>query len=172
DFFGGAAADLIAARTAVNIPLLRKDFMLSNYQLYEAKAWGADIVLLIAAILSPDEIVSLSKSAKSLGLNVLLEVHNEAELNRSLCADIDAVGVNNRNLGYFTVDVQTSFNLVDKIPAEYLKISESAISDTDTILALKDAGFDGFLIGENFMKEQDPAIAFGKFTDRLKGQER
>jgi indole-3-glycerol phosphate synthase len=152
DFFGGAPQDLLQARAANDIPLLRKDFMIDEYQLLEAKAWGADIVLLIAAILSPTEIKHLSATAKSLGLNVLLEVHNREELLRSICPDLDAIGVNNRNLADFTVNIQTSFDLVDEIPSEFMKISESAISSATTIKDLKRVGFNGFLIGENFMK--------------------
>ncbi|MDB5121174.1 MAG: Indole-3-glycerol phosphate synthase [Sphingobacteriales bacterium] len=163
-FFGGHKNDLIEARKANEIPLLRKDFMLDEYQVYEAKAWGADIILLIAAILSPERIKALAKLAKSLTLNVLLEVHNLEELERSLCDDLNAVGVNNRNLGNFSVTTQHSYNLINHIPDKFLKISESGISDPNTILELKQAGFDGFLIGENFMKERDPGKAMMEFV--------
>jgi indole-3-glycerol phosphate synthase len=167
DFFGGHPQDLLQARAANEIPLLRKDFMIDEYQLIEAKAWGADIILLIAAILSPLEIKKLSAVAKSLGLNVLLEVHNREELQRSICADLDAIGVNNRNLGDFTVNIQTSFDLVDEIPNEFMKVSESAISATSTIRDLKNVGFNGFLIGENFMKTNDPGAAMRGFVSEL-----
>jgi indole-3-glycerol phosphate synthase len=167
DFFGGAPQDLLQARAANDIPLLRKDFMIDEYQLLEAKAWGADIVLLIAAILSPTEIKHLSATAKSLGLNVLLEVHNREELLRSICPDLDAIGVNNRNLADFTVNIQTSFDLVDEIPSEFMKISESAISSATTIKDLKRVGFNGFLIGENFMKTNDPGAAMRGFVSEL-----
>ncbi len=166
-FFGGHKNDLIEARGAVEVPLLRKDFMLDEYQVYEAKAWGADIILLIAAILSPDRIKELAKLAKSLTLNVLLEVHNLDELERSLCEDLDAVGVNNRNLGNFAVTTQHSFNLVNHIPDRYLKISESGISDPAIIAELKQGGFNGFLIGENFMKQADPGGAMLKFVSEI-----
>lgn len=167
DFFGGNTRDLLEARAANTIPVLRKDFMIDEYQVLEAKALGADIILLIAAILSPAEIRNLSALAKSLGLNVLLEVHNQQELERSICADLDAIGVNNRNLADFTVNIQTSFDLADQIPAEFMKISESAISDTETIKQLKKVGFNGFLIGENFMKTADPGIAIRDFVREL-----
>lgn len=167
DFFGGHTDDLLAARAVNEIPILRKDFMIDEYQLIEAKALGADIILLIAAILTPEEIKDLASVAKGLGLNVLLEVHNEEELNRSICADLDAIGVNNRNLADFTVNLQTSFDLVNKIPDEFLKISESAISAAGTIKDLKAAGFNGFLIGENFMKTTDPGAAIRHFVDEL-----
>ncbi|TCD02907.1 indole-3-glycerol phosphate synthase TrpC [Pedobacter psychroterrae] len=167
DFFGGHTDDLLAARAANDIPILRKDFMIDEYQLVEAKALGADIILLIASILTPLQIKNLASVAKGLGLNVLLEVHNEEELNRSICADLDAIGVNNRNLADFTVNLQTSFDLVNKIPNEFLKISESAISAAETIRDLKAAGFNGFLIGENFMKTTDPGAAIRHFVDEL-----
>jgi len=167
DFFGGHQEDLLRARAHNQIPILRKDFMIDRYQLLEAKAWGADIVLLIAAILSPAEIADLAGFAKSLGLNVLLEVHNREELLRSIHPDLDAIGVNNRNLTDFSVDIQTSFDLVDEIPSDFLKISESAISNPLTINELKAAGFQGFLIGENFMKTTDPGAAMRQFVSEL-----
>lgn len=167
DFFGGKTDDLLAARAANNIPILRKDFMIDEYQILEAKAWGADIILLIAAILTPKQISDYGKFAKDLGLNVLLEVHNLEELERSICPNLDAIGVNNRNLADFTVDIQTSFDLVDKIPNEFLKISESAISNPQTIKELKAAGFNGFLIGENFMKTDDPGASIREFVAEI-----
>jgi len=167
DFFGGHPNDLLEARAANLVPLLRKDFMIDEYQIVEAKALGADIILLIAAILTPEQIETFGRLAQSLGLNVLLEVHNLEELQRSLNPYIDAVGVNNRNLADFSVNIQTSFDLADQIPKEFLKISESAISDPQTIKQLKIAGFNGFLIGENFMKTSDPAAAIHQFVGEL-----
>ena len=167
DFFGGYAADLLEARVANEIPILRKDFMIDEYQLLEAKAWGADIILLIAAILTPVEVKELAGFAKNIGLNVLLEVHNKEELERSICDDLDAIGVNNRNLGDFSVDIQTSFDLVNLIPDRFMKISESAISEVSTIRELKSAGFNGFLIGENFMKTSNPGAAMDAFAAEL-----
>ncbi|MDP9047172.1 MAG: indole-3-glycerol phosphate synthase TrpC [Bacteroidota bacterium] len=167
DFFMGNKSDLVEARQANNIPILRKDFMINEYQVLEAKSWGADIILLIAAILTPQEIQNLASLAKKLGLNVLLEVHNLEELERSINPNLDAIGVNNRNLADFTVLVETSYALVPHIPKDFLKISESAISDPETIKQLKAAGFNGFLIGENFMKQNDPGEAMREFAAQL-----
>jgi indole-3-glycerol phosphate synthase len=166
-FFMGDKADLVNARKINQIPVLRKDFMIDEYQLFEAKALGADIILLIAAILTPAEIQLFSSTAKKLGLNVLLEVHNLEELERSITPNLDAIGVNNRNLADFTVSVETSYQLAEHIPAEFLKISESAISDPETIKQLKKAGFNGFLIGENFMKQENPGLAMKEFVAEL-----
>lgn len=164
DFFGGKAEDLWKARMANQIPILRKDFIIDEYQILESKAWGADIILLIASILSPEQVVAFGKLAQSLGLSVLLEVHSLQELERSICPNVDAIGVNNRNLGNFTVDIQTSFDLISHIPDEFLKISESAISDPAIIKQLKAVGYQGFLIGENFMKTEDPGQAILEFV--------
>lgn len=167
DFFGGKADDLLQARAVNQIPVLRKDFMIDEYQILEAKAWGADIVLLIASILTPQQIVDFGSLAQSLGLSVLLEVHDLAELERSICPNVDAIGVNNRNLGDFTVNIQTSFDLVDRIPNEFLKISESAIDNPQVIKDLKAVGYNGFLIGENFMKTDNPGKAIREFVKLL-----
>jgi indole-3-glycerol phosphate synthase len=167
DFFMGTKTDLHNARQVNQIPILRKDFMIDEFQVIEAKSLGADIILLIAAILTPQEIDALAKQAKNLGLNVLLEVHNLEELERSINPNLDAIGVNNRNLADFTVSVETSYKLAEHIPAEFMKISESAISDPETIKGLKKAGFNGFLIGENFMKQADPGAAMAEFVKAL-----
>ncbi len=166
DFFGGNNEDLLAARQN-NIPILRKEFIIDSYQLTEAKAIGADVVLLIAACLSVNEVKELSAHAKQLGLEVLLELHDEAELDH-ICAETDMVGINNRNLKTFTVDLQHSAMLAKMIPAGKIKIAESGISSVDDIRFLKNAGYQGFLIGENFMKENDPGKAFQLFTQNLK----
>lgn len=163
DFFQGSLEDLLMARKAVpDIPLLRKDFIIDEYQIVEAKAYGADLILLIAACLSPSEVQRLSGFAKGEGLEVLLEIHTEEELGH-IGEDIDIVGVNNRNLKTFEVDIQHSIELLKKIPAKKARISESGIYSMDTVRMLKDGGFEGFLVGENFMKEKDPAEAFRKF---------
>lgn len=167
DFFGGKAEDLFQARAVNQIPILRKDFMIDEYQILEAKAWGADLILLIASILTPQQIINFGKLAQSLGLNVLLEVHNLTELEKSICPNLDAIGVNNRNLGNFTVDIQTSFDLVDQIPNDFLKISESAIDNPEVIKKLKKVGYNGFLIGENFMKTANPGQAIRDFVNQL-----
>ena len=165
-FFGGTPADLQAARLAnPGTPILRKDFVIDGYQLVEAKAWGADLVLLIAACLSPAEIRDLSVQAQELGMQVLLEVHDEAELEASLTSSVDLVGVNNRNLKTFVTSVDTSLRLVDLIPDTYVKVAESGLHEAATLLTLRDAGFDGFLIGEAFMKTADPAAALAGFVD-------
>lgn len=166
-FFMGRKVDLRRARLANKIPILRKDFMIDEYQVIEAKALGADVILLIAAILTPEQIQQLASLAKSINLNVLLEVHNLEELQRSINPNLDAIGVNNRNLADFTVSVETSYQLAGHIPSEFLKISESAISNTNTIKQLKVAGFNGFLIGENFMKQADPGAAMKEFVREL-----
>jgi indole-3-glycerol phosphate synthase len=166
-FFMGAKHDLLEARKFNDIPILRKDFMIDEYQIIEAKTLGADIILLIAAILTPEEIKQFAALAKSIGLNVLIEVHNLEELKRSLDDNLDAIGVNNRNLADFSVSVETSFELVEHIPDGVLKISESAISNINVIKQLKEAGFNGFLIGENFMRQPDPGLAMQEFVKEL-----
>ena len=159
DYFGGSTADLELARKQVFIPILRKDFVVDEYQILEAKAMGADCILLIAAALSPAKVNSLATFAQSLGLEVLMEVHNLEELEQSFCEPLDVVGVNNRNLKTFEVSLNTSLELVDRIPNQVVKISESGISDPATLLSFRKAGFDGFLIGENFMKTSNPEQA-------------
>ena len=162
EFFGGSSADLTAARSVVNCPILRKDFVIDEYQLFEAKVVGADVVLLIAAALTPDKTKDLARQAKDLGLEVLLEVHNREELD---CANefVDLMGVNNRNLKTFEVDINISKELAEFIPKEFIKISESGISNPQTVIELKSFGYQGFLMGENFMKEQNPADALKRF---------
>ena len=166
NFFKGSLQDLeIASENAV--PVLRKDFMIDEYQLIEAKAFGASVILLIAACLTPVEVKRLAGTAKRLGLEVLLELHDETELDH-ICPDVDIVGINNRNLKTFTVDLEHSVRLAQKIDAAFLKIAESGINSLDNIRYLKRQGFDGFLIGENFMKEADPGAAFQNFAADLK----
>ena len=168
EFFGGSEDDLAVARETVKIPILRKDFMIDEYQIYEAKALGADVILLIAALLSQKQIEKFSKTAKDLGLEVLLEVHNEEELERSIMPTIDMIGVNNRNLKTFEVDLNTSKRLAEKIPSDFVKVSESGISQAASILELQKSGFQGFLIGGNFMGTADPSKAAADFFEQLK----
>ena len=168
EFFGGSLDDLLAA-TINEVPLLRKDFMIDEYQLVEAKAYGAEVILLIAACLTPAEVKTMAGVAKGLGLEVLLEIHNEEELGH-ICDAVDLVGVNNRNLKTFTVSIDTSLALINKIPKEKPAVAESGISDVDTIVTLRQAGFTGFLIGENFMKQASPSIAFADFVNQLKAK--
>ena len=166
-YFGGSLDDLTIARAVSDFPLLRKEFIIDEYQIIEAKAFGADAILLIAAILSPQEILSFSKTAKSLGLDVLLEVHNLNELEKSIMSSIDLIGVNNRNLKTFKVSLETSRSLADKIPAEFVKVSESGISEVASIKKLKAIGYQGFLVGENFMKTDNPGLAAKNFINQL-----
>ncbi len=164
--FGGTSIDLIKARKVLQIPLLRKDFIIDEYQIHESKALGADVILLIASILSKQQIEEFSSLAKSLGLSVLFEVHNEEELEK-LNDNIDIVGVNNRNLATFEVSIQNSISLVDKIPSRCVKVSESGISEVEKIIELKKYGFKGFLIGENFMKTDNPGESAIEFIKGL-----
>ncbi|GBU08167.1 indole-3-glycerol phosphate synthase [Bacteroidales bacterium] len=165
-FFGGNISDFTTARKEVDIPLLRKDFMIDEYQIYQAKAMGADVILLIAAALSIDQVRQLSAVAKDLDLEVLLEIHQESELDY-IGENIDMVGVNNRNLATFQTDINYSLRLGEKIPPAFLKISESGISQAQTIKDLRAVGFRGFLMGENFMKENEPAVALQSFINEL-----
>ena len=166
-YFGGSLDDLVLARASTNIPILRKEFIIDEYQIVEAKAYGADVILLIAAILSKEEIKTLSKLAKGLGLDVLLEVHNEEELEKSLMPSLDMLGVNNRNLKSFEVDLEISKSLSKKIPDDFVKVSESGISSVEAIRELKEFDYQGFLIGENFMKTDEPGKSAKEFIDKI-----
>ena len=167
-YFGGSLDDLVIARASCKLPLLRKDFVIDEYQIIEAKTFGADIILLIASVLNKEEIKSFSELAKSIGLEVLLEVHNEEELNRSIMASIDMIGVNNRNLKTFEVSTKISKELSELIPDEFIKVSESGISSVETIKDLKEYGYQGFLIGENFMKSNNAGESAKQFINLLK----
>jgi indole-3-glycerol phosphate synthase len=165
NFFGGSIADLVDARVN-NIPILRKDFIIDEYQIAEAKAMGADVILLIAACLTPSEVQSLAKYAMAIGLEVLLELHDEIELSH-ICDETILVGINNRNLKDFKVDIDASLRMAKLISNDKIKIAESGISDVSMIHTFKNAGFKGFLIGEMFMKEANPALAFDNFVQNL-----
>ena len=165
-FFGGSADDLIKARIN-RIPILRKDFIIDEYQVIEAKALGADVVLLIAACLDKLQVRQLAKQAKALRLEVLLEIHDENELDH-ICDEVDLVGVNNRNLKTFSVDLEQSIRLSEKIGNGKLTIAESGINDPANITYLAKHGFNGFLIGERFMREPDPGAAFREFVRNLR----
>nr|WP_262902511.1 indole-3-glycerol phosphate synthase TrpC [Lutimonas saemankumensis] len=169
-YFGGSLDDLIQARSALTIPVLRKEFIIDPYQVYEAKAFGADTILLIAAILTTEEIGILSQLAYQLELEVLLEVHNQEELEKSDLANVQMVGVNNRNLKTFDVSLETSKSLAKLIPEDKVKISESGISSVEAISSLKKYGYKGFLIGENFMKTSDPGAAAKQFLKELNNE--
>jgi len=164
-FFGGSESDLLRARIH-EIPILRKDFIVDKYQLVESRAMGADVILLIAACLSPKEVRDLAAFAKELELEVLLELHGENEL-AHMCDEIDLVGINNRNLKTFEVDIERSLAMADKIPAGKIRIAESGISKIENIKLFREHGFKGFLMGEHFMKQADPGRAFEEFVSKL-----
>ncbi|MDP4239150.1 MAG: indole-3-glycerol phosphate synthase TrpC [Bacteroidota bacterium] len=166
NYFGGTPQDVIAARPQVTCPILRKDFVIDEYQLFEAKAMGADVILLIAAALSPKQTLELAKTAHELGLEVLMEVHNAEELGHAN-EYVDMLGVNNRNLKTFEVSTAVSFELAGLIPDSFVKMSESGISKVETVRDLRKVGYKGFLMGENFMKEANPAEALKSFIKLL-----
>jgi len=167
DFFGGTLAELKEARSATTIPILRKDFMVDPYQIYEAKAIGASAILLIAACLSNDQAKELGAMAQYLGLEVLMELHDESELER-LNPFVDVIGINNRNLKTFEVDLKQSVALAQQLPKDKIRISESGIHSKEDVFFLRENGFDGFLIGENFMKTNDPGQACIDFCKSIK----
>lgn len=172
DFFGGKADDLSRARDLAGIPLLRKDFTIDEYQIYEARALGADVILLIAALLDKKQLSQFTKTAKGLGLEVLLEVHDQAELEQSLIPGVDMIGVNNRNLKTFDVDLAVSEELAAKIPPEFVKVSESGISKPESVIRLQESGFQGFLIGGNFMTGESPGRAAADFISEVQKKSR
>ncbi|MCZ8022600.1 MAG: indole-3-glycerol phosphate synthase TrpC [Cyclobacteriaceae bacterium] len=159
EFFGGSNQDLLTARKFNFCPILRKDFIIDPYQIIESKSIGADVILLIAAILSEQESKELSAFAKSLELEVLLEVHDADEIKKSDLTHVDVVGINNRNLKTFEVSIENSMRLLSLLPKDKIKIAESGIDNIDTIKQLKEAGFEGFLMGEYFMKQPKPEWA-------------
>jgi indole-3-glycerol phosphate synthase len=151
------------------IPILRKEFVIDEYQIIEAKAYGADVILLIAAILTPEQVHEFTLKAHELGLEVILEIHNESEL-KHIEKRVDVLGVNNRNLKTFEVNLDTSVHLSKLIPEHQIKITESGIRTVEDVLYLRQFGYKGFLIGENFMKTQDPGLTFMKFASELYNQ--
>ena len=167
EFFGGKNEDLTTARKFNYCPILRKDFIVDEYQIIEAKSIGADVVLLLANVLSKTQINEMAKFARSLGLEVLLELRDKEELS-SINEFIDVVGINNRNLKDFSVNIDQSFSIGELIPKEFIRISESGISNPKTIHDLKQAGFRGFLIGETFMKQSRPELACANFIREVK----
>ncbi len=165
-FFGGSLHDIATARPLTERPILRKDFIIDEYQLYQTRIIGADAVLLIATALTPEKCHALADKAHELELEVLLEIHQEEEIDY-INDNIDMIGINNRNLGSFRTDVENSFRLIEKLPREMVKVSESGISDPEKIKALHDVGFDGFLIGETFMKTENPGDTLQQFMREL-----
>jgi indole-3-glycerol phosphate synthase len=164
-FFGGSTEDLLKARIN-EVPILRKDFIIDEYQILEAKAMGADVILLIAACLEAATVKRLAQFAQSLGLAVLLELHGENELDH-ICEETTIIGINNRDLKTFVVDIDRSLRMAEAIPSGKIKVAESGISSIENIKLFRQNGFSGFLIGENFMKEKDPASAFALFVEQL-----
>jgi indole-3-glycerol phosphate synthase len=165
-YFGGSLDDLDQVRKAIQIPILRKDFTIDSYQLHEAKAHGADIILLIAAILSPAQVRELASEAHQIGLEVLLELHDESELEH-VCNEADLVGINNRNLKNFDVNIEHSIRLQSMLPKNAIRVAESGIHSPEVALQLLQSGFHSLLMGEYFMKQTDPAIAFATFVNEL-----
>lgn len=166
-FFGGTLDDLKAGRETIEIPILRKDFIMDEYQLVESKACGADVILLIAAYLTPGRVNELAVKARDLGLEIILEIHHEGELSH-ICDEVDIVGINNRDLTTFIVDIARSAELAVKVPAGKLMISESGINSDSEVLYLRNYGFSGFLVGEKFMREDNPGKACEDFIDLIK----
>jgi indole-3-glycerol phosphate synthase len=161
-FFGGSLDDLVSARASVRLPVLRKDFTLDRYHLLQASANGADAVLLIVAALTDAELVDLMTHAKTLNLDVLVEVHDEAELERALALEADLIGVNNRNLKTLEVSLETSLRLAKRIPPGVVAVSESGIRTREDIVRLRDVGFRAFLVGTSLMREGDPGKALAE----------
>ncbi len=166
--FGGCLEDLKTARKFNFCPILRKDFIVDEYQLVEARSYGADVILLIAACLTKEEVKSLSRFAQTLNLEVLIEIHEESELYSHVSDGTDLVGINNRNLKTLEVSIDHSLRLFECIPKEKMPITESGIASPESYLKLKKAGYKGFLIGEHFMKTSDPARALSHFVHRVK----
>jgi indole-3-glycerol phosphate synthase len=166
-FFGGSCCDLTLAKELNSIPVLRKDFIIDEFQVIESKAAGADAVLLIAAALERDQFRQLAILATALGMEVVLEVHSASEIEMA-DENVKIIGVNNRDLNTFRVNIGISAEMTEKIPGHFLKISESGISLPATVKYLRQSGYDGFLIGELFMSSRDPVGAFSRFVRKLK----
>ncbi|WP_116127417.1 indole-3-glycerol phosphate synthase TrpC [Lewinella sp. IMCC34183] len=167
EFFGALPDDIRQVRAAVDIPVIRKDFLIDRYQLHESRALGADAVLLIAAVLSPQQIDELAAEADELGLQVICEVHSEEEVAR-ISPNVDIIGVNNRNLGDFSVSITNSLELAEMLPPGIMRISESGIDDPQSIVKLWRSGFRGFLIGTYFMRQPDPGKACAEFIRKTR----
>jgi indole-3-glycerol phosphate synthase len=170
-FFGGCNADLIAARGNTTCPILRKDFVIDEYQIYEAKSIGADIILLIAAILTKEEIARFTELAHKLGMEVILEIHAEKEL-ENIYKNVDVIGINNRNLETMQIDIATSKSMAKLIPEGFIKISESGIENPEIVSELKQFGYNGFLIGSHFMKHAEPGKACAEFIKQINKQKK
>ncbi len=167
-FFGGSTSDLVQARQITDIPILRKDFIIDEIQVYQAKSVGADIILLIAEILEKDQAKALAQLAKEIQLEVLFEVHSPEQLEK-LNEYVDFVGVNNRDLTTFTVDIQQSIDMAKLVPSDFIKISESGYTQAEEVLSVLHHGYRGFLIGSHFMRYEDPAAAVERMLSSLSG---
>jgi len=169
-YFGGQNKDLIEARKFNYCPILRKDFIIDEYQILEAKSIGADCILLIAANLTPRRCLELAEFAHKIGLEVLMEAHSKNEIESHCNPHLDIVGVNNRNLHDFTTNIETSMELSEFIPKEFVKISESGITEAEQVLQLKEYGFKGFLVGGHFMKMAEPVVACRELISKIQHQ--
>lgn len=165
-FFGGSDSDLLSVRPHLHIPILRKEFIIDPYQVHEARAIGADLILLIAACLTPSDVSDLSSLAKSIGLEVLLELHDADEIGH-ICDAVDLVGINNRSLKTFDVNIERSLMMAKQIPDSKLKVAESGIDDPAQVKLFSENGYNAFLIGENFMKTNDPGLALRSFIEKI-----
>jgi indole-3-glycerol phosphate synthase len=166
DFFGGSVDDVLKCRESLSIPILRKEFIVDPYQIHEAKAIGADLILLIAACLTPSQVMGFSAEARSIGLEVLLELHDEDEIGH-ICSTVDLVGINNRSLKTFDVDIARSLRMANAIPEGKPKVAESGIDDPEQVKLFRENGYKGFLIGESFMKQTNPGEALKQFISKL-----
>jgi indole-3-glycerol phosphate synthase len=165
-FFGGNNMDLVHSRPHLDIPILRKEFIVDPFQIHESKSLGADIILLIAACLTKEEVAHFSGLAHDIGLEVLLELHDEDELEH-VCDDVDFVGINNRSLKTFEVNIERSLRMADSLPADKIKIAESGIEKSEQVRIFRENGYKGFLIGESFMKYEDPGKALKEFVENV-----
>ncbi len=163
DFFQGADVYLQQARAAVSLPVIRKDFLVDEYQIYEARAMGADCVLLIVAALSPEKLAELNSLAQRIGLDVLVEVHDEQELDIALALPNKLIGINNRNLHTFDVTLDTTYKLLDKIGSDRIVVTESGILAPADVQAMRSKNVNAFLVGEAFMRADEPGIALANF---------
>jgi len=166
-FFGSSFENFTLARNVNNRPMLQKDFITDRYQIYEARAMGADVILLIAAVLTISEVDEMASLCKSLGMECILEIHSEDELSH-LCSDVNIVGINNRNLNTFEVNLFNSVRIAEYVPERFLKIAESGIASPEDVVMLSKTGFNGFLIGSHFMHSSDPSGSCREFIEKLK----
>lgn len=169
-FFGGSLSDIRRARDLVNLPILQKDFIIDEYQLYQSKIIGADAILLIASALDKKSCTQLAQKAHELNLEVLLELHDEKEIDY-ITPHVDMIGVNNRHLGSFHTDVDQSFRLIELLPKDAILVSESGLSEAETLIKLRQVGYHGFLMGEHFMRQADPGVALQQFIAQIKASD-